>query len=31
MLPEAILARSEKSKEKYLKKYKKMGVKIYND
>lgn len=30
MVPKAILARSEISKEKYFKKYKKMGVKIYN-
>ncbi|NPD44191.1 MULTISPECIES: isochorismatase family protein [unclassified Lentimicrobium] len=29
MIPEAILARSEISKEKYFRKYKKMGVKIY--
>lgn len=31
IVPEAILARSEKSKVKYLKKYEKMGVKIYNE
>lgn len=30
IVPEAILGRTEKSKEKYLKKYEKMGVKIYN-
>ena len=31
MVPKAILARSERNKEKYLKKYEKMGVKIYKE
>ena len=31
MVPKAILARSEDTKEKYLKKYEKMGVKTYNE
>lgn len=30
IIPKAILARSEKSKMKYLKKYERIGVKIYN-